>query len=268
MDLLRRELAPITTEAWAQIDEEARRVLNLHLAGRKLVDFSGPHGWNFGAINSGRLSHIEPNPGDAVERAIREVMPLVEMRVPVVLQREELDAASRGAVDLDLDPIILAAKQIARAEDLAIFHGFGPAEVVGMVESSPHPTITVDSALAWPKSIEAAREVLRKAGIDGPYGLALGGAAYGELTSEGDDGYPIRKRVEESFTGGSFVWAPALDSDAVLVSLRGGDYELVVGQDFSIGYAIHDTTTVRLFVTESFTFRVLEEKAAVSLRRT
>jgi uncharacterized linocin/CFP29 family protein len=53
----------------------------------------------------------------------------------------------------------------------------------------------------------------------------------------------------------------------VLLSTRGGDYELTVGQDLSIGYASHDRTDVELFLTESFTFRVLEEKAAVFLKR-
>jgi len=267
MNLLRRELAPITDEAWEQIDDEARRVLKLHLAGRKLVDFSGPHGWAFGAVNLGRLERMAPAAGDPVERGIRSVLPLVEMRVPFTLPISEVDSASRGAIDLDLDPVIVAAEQLARAEDFAIFHGFGPGQVVGIIEASPHAPIAVESSLAWPRAIETAREVLRKAGIDGPYGLALGGVAYGELTSAGDDGYPIRKRVEESFAEGSFVWAPALESDAVLLSLRGGDYELVVGQDLSIGYRTHDDHQVELYITESFTFRVLEDKAAVSLKR-
>ena len=35
MDLLKRTLAPILPEAWKAIDEEARRVLKLNLAGRK-----------------------------------------------------------------------------------------------------------------------------------------------------------------------------------------------------------------------------------------
>ena len=61
-DLLKRELAPITPEGWAWLDEEARRVLKLHLAGRKVVDFVGPHGWTLGGINTGRLNHIEKGP--------------------------------------------------------------------------------------------------------------------------------------------------------------------------------------------------------------
>jgi uncharacterized linocin/CFP29 family protein len=63
------------------------------------------------------------------------------------------------------------------------------------------------------------------------------------------------------------VWAPAIQGGAVLLSVRGGDFELTVGQDLSIGYATHDRTDVELYLTESFTFRVLEEKAAIFLRR-
>jgi uncharacterized linocin/CFP29 family protein len=76
----------------------------------------------------------------------------------------------------------------------------------------------------------------------------------------------LRLRIEEAMKDGPLVWAPALDAGGVLVSTRGGDYELTVGQDLSIGYTAHDRTEVELFLTESFTFRVLEAKAAVQLR--
>ena len=63
------------------------------------------------------------------------------------------------------------------------------------------------------------------------------------------------------------MWAPALDAGALLLTTRGGDYELTVGQDLSIGYSVHDRDNVELYLTESFTFRVLEDKAAIALRR-
>ena len=62
MDLLKREKAPLTDEAWQQVDDEARRVLKLSLAGRKVVDFSGPHGWTLGAVNTGRLLPVAKGP--------------------------------------------------------------------------------------------------------------------------------------------------------------------------------------------------------------
>jgi len=267
MDLLKRQKAPIVDAAWQQIDEEVRRVLKLHLAGRKIVDFSGPHGWNLGAVNTGRLTHIEHGPVEHVSHAIRDVRPLVELRSPILLPILELDYAARGAQDLNLDPVILAAESVARAEDDAIFHGFAEGKITGIVAASPHAPIDVRSSQAWPSAVSAAKEVLRMAGVNGPYALALGTDAYNELIADGDDGYPLRNRIEESVDAGSLVWAPALKEGALLLSTRGGDYELTVGQDLSVGYAAHDRTTVELYLTESFTFRVLEDKAAILLRR-
>jgi uncharacterized linocin/CFP29 family protein len=267
VDLLKRSLAPVTSEAWEQIDDEARRVLALHLAGRKLVDFSGPHGWTLGGVNTGRLKHIEKAPVANVGHAIRDVRPLVELRAPIVLPILELDYAARGARDLDLDPVIQTAEQVASAEDTAIFHGFHEGKIKGIVESSPHAPIDVASSLDWPRALTAAKEVLRLAGVNGPYALAAGLDAYAELVATGEDGYPLRKRIEENVLDSEIVWAPAVKGGAVLMSTRGGDYELTVGQDLSIGYAGSDRTTVELYLTESFTFRVLEDKAAILLRR-
>jgi uncharacterized linocin/CFP29 family protein len=266
-DLLKREHAPITPEAWDQVDEEARRVLKLHLAGRKLVDFSGPHGWTLGGVNTGRLKHIDKGPLAGVSYGVRDVQPLVELRSPFVIKILELDYAARGATDLDLDPVIAVAERVAHAEDTAVFHGFKEGRITGMIEASPHAPIDVKTILDWPRAVAAAKEVLRRAGVNGPYALALGSQAYDELIADSEDGYPLRRRIEENIIDGSLVWAPALRGGAVLLSTRGGDYELTVGQDLSIGYAVHDREKVELYLTESFTFRVLEDKAAIFLRR-
>ena len=50
-----------------------------------------------------------------------------------------------------------------------------------------------------------------------------------------------------------------------MISLRGGDFELSVGQDFSIGYLDHNAERVRLYIEESFTFLVLSHQAAIPL---
>ena len=267
MDLLKRGLAPITSEAWQQIDEEARRVLKLHLAGRQLVDFDGPHGWQLASVDTGRLKQIELTAPDKVAHAIRDVRPLVELRSNFLLEKLELDYAARGADDLDLDAVIAAAERIARAEDTAIFYGLAAGGILGMIEASPHAPVEVKAPSEWPRAVSRAKEALRLAGIDGPYALAAGPAAYAELTSDSDDGYPLRKRLQESIAEGSLVWAPAISEGAVLLSVRGGDYELTVGQDLSVGYAGTDHDKVELFITESLTFRVLENKAAVLLKR-
>jgi uncharacterized linocin/CFP29 family protein len=267
IDLLKRDHAPITPEAWEQIDEEARRVLKLHLAARKVVDFSGPHGWSLGCVNTGHLAHLAKGPVQGVSFGVREVQPLLELRSPVTLPILELDFAARGARDLDLDPVIAVAERVAHAEDTAVFHGFKEGHVTGIVEASPHAPVDVDSELEWPRAVAAAKEALRRAGVNGPYALVVGPQAYAELVADSEDGYPLRRRIEENLVDQSLVWAPALRGGAVLLSTRGGDYEITVGQDMSIGYAAHDRESVELYLTESFTFRVLEERAAVFLRR-
>ena len=263
-DLLKRSLAPILAEAWDAIDDEAKRVLKLHLAGRKLVDFQGPFGWKHAAVNTGRLDLFDAEPVPGVCVGLRRVQALVEMRTAIKLPIMELDSLARGATDTDLDPVREAAERTARAEDGAIFNGYAPGHITGILQATPHPRIAIPSPSEWPRAVIEAKEVLRRAGIDGPYALALGTAPYETLFAAAEDGYPIVKRIERHVVDGPIVRASAIAGGA-LISVRGGDYELNVGQDLSIGYADRDRTHVELFLTESFTFRVLEPKAAVHL---
>lgn len=266
MDLLKRNLAPILPEAWKLIDDEASRVLRLNLAGRKLVDFAGPHGWKHAAVNTGRLQPLDEPAAPDVSTGIRAVQPLVEVRTPIRLDIMELDSVARGTDNPDLSDVVKAAERIARAEDNAIFNGYKPGGIAGILESSPHGGITVGEAREWPAAVAKAKEALRCAGVAGPYALALGLRAYDEISAGNEDGYPIRKHIERQLIEGPLVWAPAIDG-AVLLSTRGDDFELTVGQDLSIGYAYHDKHQIELFLTESFTFRVLEPAAAIALRR-
>ena len=52
---------------------------------------------------------------------------------------------------------------------------------------------------------------------------------------------------------------------AFLLTGRGGDFELRLGQDLSIGYLSHDADTVQLYFQESLTFLVYTTEAIVSL---
>lgn len=263
MDLLKRSHAPITPEAWGQIDAEATRVLRLDLAGRRLVDFDGPHGWHCAAVNTGHLT-IRTGGGLGVPWGVRSVVPLIEIRVPFALPMMELDSASRGAA-LDLPALVAAAGKAAHAEETSIWNGFEAGAIEGIIPSSPHPPIAIPADYAeYPSIVAEAIETLRRAGINGPYALALGPDCYAGLAQAAEDGHPIRERVEH-FLDGPLVLAPAVDG-AVLLSHRGGDFQLSVGQDLSVGYAGHDKDEVHLYLTESFAFRVLDRAAAMYLK--
>lgn len=263
MNNLRRELAPVPDAAWALIDEEATRVLKLKLAARKLVDFAGPKGVEYAAVNTGAVQPIKGGPA-GVEAARREVLPLTEVRVTFELSRAGLDAVERGCTTPDLGPLVDAATRMAAAEDGAVFHGFAGAGIIGIDQASAHAAraLSTDYA-AYPGSVAEATHLLRQAGIDGPYAIALGPRCYAGLTQATQGGYPILEVVRR-IVDGPIVWAPAVDG-AVVLSTRGGDFELTVGRDLSIGYLGHTDAVVRLYLTESFTFRVLTPEAAVAM---
>jgi uncharacterized linocin/CFP29 family protein len=264
MNGLFRELAPISQTGWAEIDEEAKRTLTTVLGARRIVDFSGPLGWSAAAVNTGRLEPIAGFPtGDGIEARVRRVQSLVELRVPFKLERSELDAVDRGASDADLDPLIAAAETIGKAENRAVFHGYPAAGIIGICEAAgPGLPLSADYE-AYPVGVATAIGRLRDAGVSGPYAIALSERCYTGLTETAKSGYPVIEHVRRLLDG-PIVWTPALAGAAVL-SLRGGDFELTVGQDLSIGYLEHDARSVQLYLQESFAFRVLAPQAAVPL---
>jgi uncharacterized linocin/CFP29 family protein len=265
MNNLKRELAPISSSAWAEIDAEARRVLRLKLAGRKLVDFDGPHGSTKAAVNTGRIEPLKPGPLAEVDAGRRQVVNLIELRTYFDLSREEMDTVERGSKDPELQPLIDAATRIAYAEDTAIFHGYAPGGIEGIDQASTHPTLPIpDDYQAYPHSIAEATRLLRLAGVDGPYAIALGPRYYTGLTqATGDGGYPVLNVVRK-LVDGPLVWAPAVNG-AVVLSMRGGDFELTIGRDISIGYHGHTETSIRLYLVESMAFRVITPEAAVAI---
>ncbi|MBW3581720.1 MAG: bacteriocin family protein [Euryarchaeota archaeon] len=265
MDLLKRNIAPVTPDAWEQIDQEAKSVFQVYLAARKLVDFDGPHGWKYSAYNTGRLALFDKDRVKGVKGGLRQVQPLVEFRTPIVMPMLELDYIARGA-EAHLEPVAEAAKRIALAEDSAIFNGHPEAGIKGLVDSSSHKPVRLPKdGTGYPDSIAEAAGKLREAGVAGPYALALGVKEYNQLARvAGEGGYPIRKHIERQIVDGPIVMAPGLEG-GLLLSQRGGDFILTVGQDLSVGYAYHDKDQVEFYITESFTFRVLEPDAVVQL---
>ncbi len=265
MNNLLRSSAPLTDEAWSLVDDEARERLSTALAARKLVDFSGPHGWRHSGIAVGRATPIgAPEEGLVARR--RVVLPLAELRAPFAVSVAELQDAARGALDVDLGALDAAARAIARAENVAVFHGWPDAGIRGIAEVSPHEPISLGSSYSeYPSRIASAVARLLEAGVNGPYGLALGPEGYtGVLETTEHGGLVVFDHLRDVL-GGPIVRAPGVDG-AVVVSLRGGDFLFESGEDLSVGYDHHDTETVHLYLEESFSFRVVSPDAAVALR--
>lgn len=265
VDLLRRNLAPLTEKTWEEVDAAAARVLRSQLTARSLVDFYGPRGWDLAAVNVGRLETAEEPGPQQVPWGRRLVLPLIETRVPFFLDQMELDSIARGAKDARLDPLEDAAQQIAFFEESAIYNGFEPGGIEGIISQSVHPPVQLPkNTRDFPEAVAQAVQAMTRVGIDGPFVLVMGAEAWTGLMQSGAGGYPPQ-RVIGALTDGVPRMSPAIQG-GLLLSAAKGNFELTVGQDFSIGYAGHDRDQVELYLTESFIFRVLEPKASVHLK--
>jgi uncharacterized linocin/CFP29 family protein len=262
---LLRERAPITEAGWNELDEEAKERLSPGLAARKVVDFGGPHGWDYSATNLGRIASLDAFEG--VGAARRRVLPVVELRAPFTVSRSELDDLERGADDIDLGELDAAARQIAHAENVAVFHGWLDAGVRGIAEACTHPAVALSEDFnAYARHTAEAVETLLRAGVSGPYALALGPDQYtGVIQTAEHGGVLLFDHLKKILQGGPIVWAPGV-TGAVVVSLRGGDFLFESGQDLSIGYSHHDASSVYLYLEESFSFRVATPEAACALK--
>ena len=263
MNNLHRELAPISAAAWASIEEEARRTFALHVAGRRIAGIPEPGGITLSAVGTGHLTDTAP-PAAGVTARLRQVQPLAELRASFSLARQAIDDVERGAQDPDWQPVKDAARTMAFAEDRAVFEGYPAAAITGIKPAATNPALSLPADVrGYPEAVSQAVTSLRLAGVGGPYSLLLSADAYTQVNETSDHGYPVRDHLARVIDG-EVIWAPAIDG-ALLVSARGGDYELHLGQDLSIGYLAHDADHVELYFTESMTFLVHTAEAAVPL---
>lgn len=263
MNNLHRELAPISDAAWDQIEDEARRTFKRWIAGRRVVDVIGPSGPTLAAVGTGHLHAIDSNANGVILRQ-RDAQHLVEVRVPFVISRDDVDDVERGAADSNWQPVKDAVQQVALVEDRAVFHGADAAGIVGIAPNSSNAPIALPSDVRdVPDAVARALTELRLAGVDGPYALVLSAEMYTAVSETTDHGYPIREHLARLLDG-EIIWAPAL-SGALLLSTRGGDFALHLGQDLSIGYLSHTAESIELYLQESWTFLALTAEASVAL---
>jgi uncharacterized linocin/CFP29 family protein len=263
MNNLHRELAPISDEAWAEIEEEASRTLKRYLAARRVVDVHGPGGVALSAVGTGHL-HTIKTPGDGILTRQRDVNALVELRVPFELKRDQIDDVERGAEDSDWQPAKDAARLLAFAEDRAIFDGYAAGGIGGIREGTSNPVMTLPADVrGYPDVFAQALTQLRQVGVNGPYSVLLSADAYTKLSETSDQGYPVMDHIKR-MVDGEIIWAPAI-AGAFVLTTRGGDFGFHIGQDISIGYWSHTDTAVRLYLQETFTFFLLTTEASVAI---
>jgi uncharacterized linocin/CFP29 family protein len=261
MNILKKSIAPVTDKAWSEITQRTKQILDTNLSARKFLDIDGPYGLEMGGISTGRLIVTENKTVHGVNYGIRQMLPMVEIRRPFELDVWELDNLERGAKDIDLSPLEEAAREVALFEEKAVYQGFEPAGIKGLRASAETDPLTFPTNVnAFLKEIGNQINHLSRKAVEGPYSLILTESEWINLINL-SQGYPVQLQLKEIL--GGQVLINHSNQNSFLISERGGDYELILGQDISIGYDGHDTRMVKLYFTSSFTFRVLSPEAII-----
>ena len=261
VDIFKRQLAPLSGEAWKEVNDRAGQVLKNYLSARRVVNVVGPKGWEYSFLSEGRLDLIDT--GSEVGAGLRKAKPLVELRIPFRLNRWELDNIDRGTADPDLGPLEEAARKIALFEENAIYNGFEAGMIKGLVkEAKTEPVSLGKKPEEIVKSLARAVQKLKDNFASGPFALVVNPETLAMLNSH-VQGYPLVKRIE-SLLGTDIVVSRVLQG-GLLLPKDHKDLEMIIGGDFEIGYHSHTDEEVELFIAESFTFRVLDPNIIVNI---
>lgn len=269
MTEFRQHLAPLSEEAWSLIRTQARETLAQQLAGRRVVDVKGPYGLQFHAVGTGRLKACDVEGADGAQVGVREVVPVMEVRKSFSLELSEFDALARGAEDINLDPLVQTAKDLAALEDSVLIKGFAASQIQGMIQASPLSPVTLgDEPKAFIESVATGVGRLRNETVSGgqsdKFHLLIGPELRKYISSHYIGSHSLQQELLK-LIGGKIYTSESL-TDAVLVNTGSGNYELSLAQDFTIGYEQHDARQVTLFLMEAFTFRVLNPEASLLLK--
>ena len=253
MDFLKRELAPITANGWKEIEERATAVLSKELSARKFIRVTGPLGRDITSVTTGRM---DVKTKDDIKYGVYKIQPLTESRICFPLSRWELDNIERGAKDVDYSSLDEGVKKAAKFEEDAIFKGLEDGQIDGIYKSSSYETLdfgkTTDETL---KAIFDGVLKLDAAFAKKPYVLVVSNEKWYYLNTVVKE-YSLPEKLEK-ILGHKIIVSKSIDG-AILLPFDDENIELIIGEDYALGYQNHNETAVELFITESFTFRVLD----------
>lgn len=262
MDILKRELAPISQSVWDEIDNRAREVFESYLSARQIVSLKGPLGLNYTVVPEGRIGVNEEK--DGVNYGLYKVKPLVETRVEFELDKTELDNLERGALDLELDSLEEAVRKSALFEENAIYNSLENAQIKGLDEASKNDPIQLgESSSDIMEAVTDGMLKLKEAFVGDNYVLVVGPKIWKKINKLSEN-YPLMRKLEETL-GNKVMFSHVVDG-ALLLPVDHGDLEMTLGKDFSIGFDSVNGNKVKFFIMETFTFRVLDPAIIVKFK--
>lgn len=271
MRYLPREDAPFGDRIWEMIEETVTGAARSQLAGRRLLEITGPYGLGLRSLDEGeRPAEAEVTQGGAT--AVLTAAPTIP--IPLLQAEFSLSVREVAAVEEHGAPIQLAAAAnagiaCARLEDGLVFRGDQSLGIDGLLTAEGAATVAVGDwtkvGAAMDDLIEAAG-ALDAAGFPGPYAAALAPALYNALFLRYPDSSLTQLEHARQLLAAGLVKAPTLAAGGVVIAAGRHFANIVVAQDMVIGFVGPAGAAYEFVVLESLCPRVLAPQAVCVLQ--
>ncbi len=256
MRYLPREDAPFSDDVWEMIDEAVVDAAKSQLAGRRLLEITGPLG-----LGVREIEHREEDAGAELKHggatarmSAAQVRPLPMISSEFDIPIRDVAAAEERKVQLELGPAVEAAIAAARLEDSLVFEGSEALGVEGLLNASGAAKTKVGDWRNVGQAVEdliAAVNALDAAGFPGPYAAALAPPLYNNLFLRYPQGNMTQLEHARQLITAGLVKGPTLKSGGVVMAAGRQFATIVVGQDMMAGFVGPAGTGYEFVIVES-----------------
>ncbi len=266
MRYLPREDAPFSDDVWEMIDSTVLGAAKSQLAGRRLLDITGPYGLGLRAIEQGEEdTGLEITRGEAAATlAAGRTHPIPLLQSAFTIPIRDIAAAEERGIPLELGQAAGAGAATAQLEDTLIFHGSKQLGIHGVLGT---PGVSKAKAGDWHNvgqaadDLIAAVDALDAAGFPGPYAAALAPNLYNALLLRYPQGNMTQLEHAKQIITAGLVKAPILKSGGVVLAAGRQFATIVVGQDMMVGFVGPGGPHYEFVVTESLAPRITVPEA-------
>ncbi len=264
MEILNHSTIPFGMAVWSTIESELSNYLTKRLTLRSVVDFRGEYTFETDAIATKNLTSLRS--GEGLKIAVREPIRMMEIKKTFMLPHSVIEDIKRNKPDFDNKALMDAANSFAKIENQIILHGQSEANITGIL-SDIRDILEAKEGVGLLGAVATSLGLFNANFIDGPFKLVISSGTMAMLQTQSYDGMSLKSKLDEILGAGAIVVNQEMGNDrALVVSQRGGDFELYSGLDVALGFEKETDEGVELFLIQTFAFRAITPQAAVFIR--
>ena len=262
MRYLPREDAPISERVWEMIDSAVLNAAKSQLAGRRVLEITGPYGLGYRGVDQGeQAAGMEATWSEATAAlSSAAIQPVPMLSAEFMIPIRDVASAEEHGTRLELSPAVNAALATARLEDKLIFEGNKSLGIPGLLNVAGAAKVKLGNWGEVGKAIDdlvAAVNALSEAGFAGPYAAALAPSLYNALYLRYPDSDLLQMEQAQEIVTGGIAKAVSLKTGGVVLATGRYFATIVMGQDMTPAFVGPSGTNYEFVVLESLTPRII-----------